>query len=180
MLWPDKWISFNPYNVLGQPFQALDQLLVKIKAPLEVQGADLGSTDALCTSGCRCFHAKIIWIVLGYSPASHFHILWTHPHCPPSAPVSGSASHHCQTSRKPPFHLALCTALPRSASQGSVRKWKPPQDEKGPLPTPHVLLLLVKWSSLQVLVVSGLERLDASNICKSHPNCVGLSQEGQS
>lgn len=33
MLRPDKQIPFNPYSVLGQPFQALDQLIIKINPP---------------------------------------------------------------------------------------------------------------------------------------------------
>lgn len=109
MLWPDKQIPFNPYSILGQPFQALDQLPVKINPPwIWDLSADLRSTQALCTPGCRCFHAQILWIVLGYSPASDLHIFWTYP-CPPSAGVRRCFP-QCQTSRKPPFHLAFCTA----------------------------------------------------------------------
>lgn len=92
MFWPDKQIPFNPYSVLRQPFQALDQLSVKINPPWICDlSADLRSTQALCTPGCRCFHAQIIRVVLGYSPVSHLHILWTqHPPCLPSARVRQS------------------------------------------------------------------------------------------
>lgn len=197
MLWPDKQITFNPYSILGQQFQATGSVTSQNKKPWKC-GVLTWDPPRLCNPGSRHFHAQMIYNILGYSPVSTCcssssltppqltgHLV--NPSALPSVRscvrLPASASHHCQTSRKTPFHLSLCTNLPRSTSQGLVRGWKQHSGWGSGALSPDTVCSFASCEMIiaaRVLVVSGLGELKSSKTCNSYLNCVGLAQERQS
>lgn len=190
-------LLLTPTAFWGSNFKPLDQLPVKIKKPWKC-GVLTWDPPRLCNPGSRHFHAQMIYNILGYSPVSTCcssssltppqltgHLV--NPSALPSVRscvrLPASASHHCQTSRKTPFHLSLCTNLPRSTSQGLVRGWKQHSGWGSGALSPDTVCSFASCEMIiaaRVLVVSGLGELKSSKTCNSYLNCVGLAQERQS